>query len=177
MTTKTIAALAILPNTVRLAQGSVTEGTGQNARATVARAFCPPPLFTPAAALAKLTVLAILPATSLLPLVLPGIARAAEVNGQLFDHQPQRAWLENYDPTLVSSRLFSEFSYESHDNDADYYNTMKISPIPASLPLMATRSMQPKSPKAPRHRKNHALCGFFWQFFLGKLSRKAILPS
>ena len=44
-------------NPVRLAQGSVTEGSGQNARATVARAFCPPPLFTAAAALAKLTVL------------------------------------------------------------------------------------------------------------------------
>jgi hypothetical protein len=60
-------------------------------------------------------------AVGLIPLALPGIARAAEVNGQLFDHQPQRAWLENYDPTLVSSRMVSEFSYESHDNDSDYY--------------------------------------------------------
>lgn len=60
-------------------------------------------------------------AVGLIPLGMPGIARAAEVNGQLFDHQPQRAWLENYDPTLVSSRVVSEFSYESQDNDANFY--------------------------------------------------------
>jgi len=60
-------------------------------------------------------------AVGLIPFVLHGFSRAAAVNGQLFEHQPQRAWLENYDPTLVSSRLFSEFSFENHDNDAHYY--------------------------------------------------------
>jgi hypothetical protein len=57
----------------------------------------------------------------LLLLVLPSIAAAAPPDGQLSDHNPRRAWLENYDPTLVSSRLVSEFSYESHDADSDYW--------------------------------------------------------
>jgi hypothetical protein len=56
----------------------------------------------------------------------PGLA-LAEIRGQLFDHIPQRAWLETYDPTLVSSRYFSEFIYESYD-DADLFkneNTLR----------------------------------------------------
>ncbi|MEI6654176.1 MAG: hypothetical protein WCP45_05355 [Verrucomicrobiota bacterium] len=46
-------------NTDRLAQDSVIEGSGQNARATVARACCPLSVFTPTAALAKLTALGV----------------------------------------------------------------------------------------------------------------------
>jgi hypothetical protein len=64
----------------------------------------------------------------LILLVLPSLAAAAPPDGQLSDHSPRRAWLENYDPTLVSSRFVSEFSFESHDNDADYWkieNTLR----------------------------------------------------
>ena len=51
----------------------------------------------------------------LLLLVLPSLAAAAPPDGQLSDHSPRRAWLENYDPTLVSSRFVSEFSFESFE--------------------------------------------------------------
>lgn len=34
-------------------------------------------------------------------------SHAEAIPGQLFDHVPQRAWLENYDPTLVTSRYFA----------------------------------------------------------------------
>ncbi len=65
----------------------------------------------------------------LLPLLaLTTLAAAAPPDGQLSDHSPRRAWLENYDPTLVSSRFVSEFSYESHDSDAEYWkieNTLR----------------------------------------------------
>lgn len=60
-------------------------------------------------------------AACFLLLAVHGPIDAAEINGQLFDHQPVHAWLENYDPTLVSSRLLSEFSYESYANDSDNY--------------------------------------------------------
>jgi hypothetical protein len=61
-------------------------------------------------------------------LVLPGIARAERIPGQLFDNFPERAWLESYDPTLISSRVFSEFIYESYDTDTDVFkieNTLR----------------------------------------------------
>jgi hypothetical protein len=41
------------------------------------------------------------------------LATAAAPDGSLFD--PDRAWLERYDPTLISSRYFGEFIYESYD--------------------------------------------------------------
>ena len=40
---------------------------------------------------------------------LAGVAAAAAPDGRLFE--PSRAWLERYDPTLISSRYFGEFSY------------------------------------------------------------------
>lgn len=49
----------------------------------------------------------------------PGGAHAAAPDGRLF--QPDRAWLERYDSTLVASRVVSEFSYESYDDDSDFY--------------------------------------------------------
>ena len=52
-------------------------------------------------------------------LAMQGPASAEDIPGQLFDHLGQRAWLENYDPTLVSSRLVAEFSYESQNHDQD----------------------------------------------------------
>lgn len=55
-----------------------------------------------------------------------GLAFAASPDGRLFE--PGRAWLERYDPTLISSRYFSEFIYESYDNDSDLYkieNTLR----------------------------------------------------
>lgn len=64
----------------------------------------------------------------LLALATTSAARTAAPDGQLFDHLPQRAWLEKYDPTLVASRVTSELSYESYDNDADYWkieNTLR----------------------------------------------------
>jgi hypothetical protein len=57
---------------------------------------------------------------------LSGILNAAAPDGRLFERE--RAWLERYDTTLLSSRASSEFSYESHDHDSDYYkieNTMR----------------------------------------------------
>jgi hypothetical protein len=60
-------------------------------------------------------------ATRLVPAtfaLLSGIALAAAPDGRLFD--PSRAWLERYDPTLISSRYFGEFSYESYDNDSNF---------------------------------------------------------
>lgn len=45
--------------------------------------------------------------------------QAATPDGRLF--QPDRAWLERYDATLLSSRFFSEFSWESFDNDSDVF--------------------------------------------------------
>lgn len=44
---------------------------------------------------------------------------AATPDGRLF--QPDRAWLERYDATLLSSRFFTEFSGESFDNGSDVF--------------------------------------------------------
>ena len=41
------------------------------------------------------------------------LATAAAPDGSLFD--PDRAWLERYDPKLIFSRYFGEFIYESYD--------------------------------------------------------------
>jgi hypothetical protein len=50
---------------------------------------------------------------------LPLTALAAEPDGRLF--QPNRAWLERYDSTLLSSRLATDFSWEHSDPDADAF--------------------------------------------------------
>jgi hypothetical protein len=50
---------------------------------------------------------------------LSGILNAAAPDGHLFKRD--RVWLERYDSILVASRVTSEFSYESHDNDSDFY--------------------------------------------------------
>jgi hypothetical protein len=47
-------------------------------------------------------------------LAMAGLLQAAAPDGRLFE--PDRAWLENYDPTLVSSRFFTEFIDESHES-------------------------------------------------------------
>jgi hypothetical protein len=55
-----------------------------------------------------------------------GVSHAAAPDGRLFE--PSRAWLERYDPTLISSRYFSEFIFESFDGDGDVYkneNTLR----------------------------------------------------
>jgi hypothetical protein len=65
-------------------------------------------------------------ATGMILLALPASVHAAPPDGRLFD--PGRAWLERYDPTLISSRYFSEFSYENYDNGSDFYkveNTLR----------------------------------------------------
>lgn len=59
---------------------------------------------------------------------LPGIAGAEDSNESLADLVPEHAWLENYDPTLIASRVVSEASYESYDTGADNYkieNTLR----------------------------------------------------
>ena len=52
-------------------------------------------------------------------IALAGHASAAEPDGRLFE--PSRAWLERYDPTLISSRYFGEFIYESYDDDSELF--------------------------------------------------------
>lgn len=52
-------------------------------------------------------------------LVMAGAACAAAPDGRLF--KPDRAWLERYDPTLISSRYFGEFVYESYDDDSELF--------------------------------------------------------
>jgi hypothetical protein len=47
------------------------------------------------------------------------LAYAATPDGRLFE--PSRAWLERYDPTLVSSRYFGEFIYENYDDDSEVF--------------------------------------------------------
>ncbi len=36
-------------------------------------------------------------------------------------HNPQRAWYQDYDPTLVNRRVLSELSYESDGDDKEYW--------------------------------------------------------
>jgi hypothetical protein len=48
-----------------------------------------------------------------------GNTHAATPDGRLFE--PSRAWLERYDPTLVSSRYFGELIYESYDDDSQLF--------------------------------------------------------
>jgi hypothetical protein len=51
---------------------------------------------------------------------------AAAPDGRLFE--PDRAWLERYDPTLISSRYSGDFSYESAGGDLEIYkmeNTLR----------------------------------------------------
>ena len=52
---------------------------------------------------------------------LPVLACAAAPDGRLFE--PSRAWLERYDPTLISSRYFSEFIYENYDDDSELFKS------------------------------------------------------
>jgi hypothetical protein len=59
-------------------------------------------------------------------LATPGIVAAAPPDGRLFESD--RAWLERYDPTLISSRYSADFSYESYEDDSDLYkleNTLR----------------------------------------------------
>jgi hypothetical protein len=74
----------------------------------------------------KSPVLAKLHVMGWLLALLPALACAAAPDGRLFE--PSRAWLERYDPTLISSRYFSEFAYESYDDDSDLFkieNTLR----------------------------------------------------
>jgi hypothetical protein len=55
-----------------------------------------------------------------------GTTHAATPDGRLFE--PGRAWQDRYDPTLVSSRYFGEFIYESYGDDSELFkmeNTMR----------------------------------------------------
>jgi hypothetical protein len=59
-------------------------------------------------------------------LAIAGAASAAKPDGRLFE--PGRAWLERYDPTLISSRYFGEVSYENYGDGSELCkleNTMR----------------------------------------------------
>ena len=58
-------------------------------------------------------------ATAVCLVAAPGLASANAPDGRLFE--PDRAWLERYDPTLISSRYTGEFIYESYDDDSDLF--------------------------------------------------------
>jgi len=46
---------------------------------------------------------------------------AQEATHQWFEHDARNAWLQPYDPTLISRRLYSEFSYEDQEDDRGIY--------------------------------------------------------
>jgi hypothetical protein len=55
------------------------------------------------------------------------LALAAAPDGRLL-FEPDRAWLERYDPTLISSRYSGDFIFESYNNDSELVkmeNTMR----------------------------------------------------
>ena len=58
----------------------------------------------------------------LLVFLLSGIGHSVQAvvpDGRLF--QSERAWLERFDSTLLSSRISSEFSWENNDAEADLF--------------------------------------------------------
>lgn len=44
-----------------------------------------------------------------------------EPTPEWFENNDQNAWLQRYDPTLISRRLYSEFSYEDQEDDHALY--------------------------------------------------------
>lgn len=58
-----------------------------------------------------------------LPLLLAGLApvRAAETAVPWFEHAAERAWVENYDPTLITRRVLTELSFEDHGTDDELW--------------------------------------------------------
>ena len=48
-------------------------------------------------------------------------AQSAESSQEWFEQSPENAWLLPYDPTLISRRAFAEFSYESHEDNEDFW--------------------------------------------------------
>jgi len=46
---------------------------------------------------------------------------ASDQEPSWFDHGPDNAWLQPYDPTLISRRSLSEFSFESLDNGDKFW--------------------------------------------------------
>lgn len=55
-------------------------------------------------------------------------AQSGDASPKWFEHNVTNAWLQAYDPTLVSRRFVSEFTYEGHDRDEDFWkieNTLR----------------------------------------------------
>ncbi len=48
-------------------------------------------------------------------------AQPQDATPGLAERDPERAWSQDYDPTLVSRRFLSELSYECDDSDRDYW--------------------------------------------------------
>lgn len=51
-------------------------------------------------------------------LLLPAKAQDPQSDDSWFGHQPDRAWLEPYDPTLISRRLLTQFEHEDREAGA-----------------------------------------------------------
>jgi hypothetical protein len=49
--------------------------------------------------------------------VVPALGTGLDSSKPLSEHSKENAWLHNYDPTLITGRLHSEFSYEDQEND------------------------------------------------------------
>jgi len=58
-----------------------------------------------------------------LPLLLAAVSpvQAAESGGQWFDHAAERAWVQNYDPTLITRRVLTEQSFEDRGSDDEIW--------------------------------------------------------
>lgn len=56
---------------------------------------------------------------TLLSMALP--TRASELESAWFEQTRSNAWLLPYDTTLITRRALSELSYESHDNDDEFW--------------------------------------------------------
>ena len=73
-----------------------------------------------------------------LPLLLAGLVPAAplpaaEAEDGWFQHADDRAWVQNYDPTLITRRLFTEFNLEDHGHGDELWKIE--SSIRWSIPL------------------------------------------
>lgn len=58
-----------------------------------------------------------------LPLLLAAVSpvQAAESGGRWFDHAAERAWVQNYDPTLITRRVLTELSFEDRGSDDEIW--------------------------------------------------------
>ncbi len=72
-----------------------------------------------------------------LPLHLAWLAplHAAEPAGRWFERAAERAWIENYDPTLITRRVLSELSFEDRGSDEEIWNHQYALSFAVEVPL------------------------------------------